>query len=542
MSDLSEGSMRKVLIKVLLVVFCAVSALAEDGAPRRVEATRPGEIRDWDARLEARLRVGELRVRRVDQDTLLPARQHYRLTQLHKGVPVYGGEISRQMEGDRTISIFGTLYEGIDIEPRPVLTSDQAAGVAETLSGASLGPARVPELVVLPRESGGYVLVYTVRVFTGSDLIRYFIDARTGELVLKRSEMERQSAVGTGTGVLSDTKKMSARGTSGNFLSDDRLRPPSMLTFDMRGDINRTIRFLNGQINLGDGDLGRDSDNVWTDGSVVDAHTYAGWTYDYYFKRYNRRGLDGQNLQILSLVHTVRRQDLLTYSDDIIGTFFLNAFYAGGGVMVYGEGLPEPFRLTTGQRVNFLAGSLDIVAHELTHGVTEFTSRLIYQGESGALNESFSDMMGVSAEFFFSDIVPGGGDWLLAEDTFTPGGIRSLQNPIAFGDPDHYSIRFLGSADNGGVHINSGIPNHMFYLAVAGGTNRVSRITVQGVGQANIEQIERVMFRAFTQMMPANANFATARAVTIQSARDLFGSGSNPERAVTQAWTAVGVN
>jgi thermolysin len=117
-----------------------------------------------------------------------------------------------------------------------------------------------------------------------------------------------------------------------------------------------------------------------------------------------------------------------------------------------------------------------------------------------------------------------------------------MQNPTAYGDPDHYSIRFTGPEDNGGVHINSGIPNHVFYLAVVGGTHRLSGVNVQGVGQGNIEQIERVMYRAFTTMMPPTANFSTARAVTIQAARDLYNAGSPAERAITQAWTAVGVN
>jgi thermolysin len=117
-----------------------------------------------------------------------------------------------------------------------------------------------------------------------------------------------------------------------------------------------------------------------------------------------------------------------------------------------------------------------------------------------------------------------------------------MADPQAFGDPDHYSRRFTGFDDNGSVHINSGIPNHVFYLAIEGGTNRTSGLGVQGVGGNNREQIERVFYRAFTQMLPANATFATARAATIQAARDLFGSNSNAERAVTQAWTAVGVN
>jgi Zn-dependent metalloprotease len=115
-------------------------------------------------------------------------------------------------------------------------------------------------------------------------------------------------------------------------------------------------------------------------------------------------------------------------------------------------------------------------------------------------------------------------------------------NPIAFGDPDHYSIRFTGTGDNGGVHINSAIPNHAFFLAIAGGTNRVSGLPIAGVGLSNMEQIEKVFYRAFTLLMPANSTFATARAATIQAARDLYGPTGPVVNAVTQAWTAVGVN
>lgn len=117
-----------------------------------------------------------------------------------------------------------------------------------------------------------------------------------------------------------------------------------------------------------------------------------------------------------------------------------------------------------------------------------------------------------------------------------------MSNPQLMGDPDHYSIRFTGTADNGGVHTNSGISNHAFYLAIEGGTNRTSGLGVQGVGAANREQIERVFYRAYTQMLPANATFAVARAATIQAARDLYPSNSAVERAVTEAWAAVGVN
>ncbi|MDO8836961.1 MAG: M4 family metallopeptidase, partial [Vicinamibacterales bacterium] len=275
----------------------------------------------------------------------------------------------------------------------------------------------------------------------------------------------------------------------------------------------------------------------------VDGHVYAGWTYDYFYKRFGRKGLDGRDLRMVSLVHPVRREDLSSHPSDIVNTFYLNAFYFGNGVMVFGEGLPS--HLTAGgYRWNYFAGALDVVAHELTHGVTEFTSDLIYRNESGALNEAFSDIMGVSAEFFFQE--PGSGymkaDYVIGEDLTSPlGGFRSLSNPQAYGDPDHYSRRYLGTADNGGVHSNSGIANHAFYLAIEGGTNRTSGMAVQGVGSANRAKIEAVFYRAFTLMLTPSSTFSMARAATIQAARDLHGAGSDVERAVTDAWTACGV-
>ena len=146
--------------------------------------------------------------------------------------------------------------------------------------------------------------------------------------------------------------------------------------------------------------------------------------------------------------------------------------------------------------------------------------------------------MATAVEFYFQ---PGKADYLLGEDAFTPGGIRSMQNPLSFGDPDHYGVRYTGSGDNGGVHINSGIANHAFYLAIEGGTHRLGG-TVQGVGGANRAQIERVFYRAFTAFLAPSATFSQARAATIQAARELYGVGGAVEAAVSQAWNAVGVN
>jgi bacillolysin len=515
----------------------------------RVARIVPGsltELRAWDARVDSMLNTGELRVRITREDTLMPGRSHQRADQFYRGVRVWGADVSRQLSSGQTISVFGVLYDGIDIDTTPALGADDAKAAIERIAGAKLGPARVPELVILPIDNAArYALAYTERVLSRRGLFIYFIDARTGALLVELNDLKTQaSAVGRGFGVLGDEKKISTRTDAGAFQTWDELRPPDVRTYDMKGNLALTEAFLNGEASLPFSELGRDSDNNWSDGAVVDAHVYSGWTYDYFFKRHNRRGLDNNNIRIASLVHPVRRQDIFTQPDEIVGTYYVNAFYAGGGVLVYGEGLPAGVTLIDGTTVDFLAGGLDVVAHELTHGVTDFSSGLIYQNESGALNEAFSDMMGTAVEFFFQPVGSGQrqADYQLAEDVWRPSGLRSMSNPGSLGDPDHYSRRFLGTADNGGVHINSGIPNQAFYLSIEGGTNRTSGFTVTGVGAGNREQIEKVFYRAFTQMLPANANFSTARAATIQAARDLYGAGGAVERAVTQAWAAVGVN
>lgn len=515
----------------------------------RVARIAPGsitELRAWDARVDSMLNTGELRVRITREDALMPGRSHQRADQFYRGVRVWGADVSRQLSGGQTVSVFGVLYDGIDIDTAPTLDADEAKGAIEQIAGTKLGPARVPELVVLPIDNAArYALAYTERVLSRRDLYIYFIDARTGSLLLKLNDLKTQaSAVGRGFGVLGDEKKISTKPDAGAFQTWDELRPPDVRTYDMKGNLGLTQAFLNGEASLPFSEIARDSDNNWSDGAVVDAHVYSGWTYDYFFKRHNRRGLDNNNIRIVSLVHPVRRQDISSQPDEIVGLYYVNAFYAGGGVLVYGEGLPAGITLSDGSAVDFLAGGLDVVAHELTHGVTEFSSGLIYQNESGALNEAFSDMMGTSVEFFFQPVGSGQrqADYQLAEDVWRPSGLRSMSNPASLGDPDHYSRRFTGTSDNGGVHINSGIPNQAFFLAIEGGTNRTSGLAVAGVGAGNREQIEKVFYRAFTQMLPANANFSTARAATIQAARDLYGAGGAVERAVIQAWTAVGVN
>jgi bacillolysin len=523
--------------------------------PDSIDATR-----DADVLVDRMVRAGELRVRLERNDTLVAGHRLEQLAQYHKGSRVWGGDVTRQFDGTGTVSVFGTVYQGIELDVTPVLSREAATEALERV-GPLLSPANDPALVILPADGGAFGLAWVGQVMTRRDVVRVFIDARRGHVVRRYGMLQRQAAnaaVGHGTGVLGDDKKVSATPFAGAFIASDPLRQPVINTFDLRGDLGRALDILGNDTPFVTADIASSTSNNWTDTAVVDAHTYSAYTYDYFFKRFGRRGVDNANRGILNMVHLVKRNDIFTATAEIFGLFYLNAFYCGEcggtGVMVYGEGLPGGVSLTNGQRFDFFSGAVDIVAHELTHGVTDFSSRLEYVNEPGALNEAFSDIMGTSVEFFVQPAGTGQmkADYVIGEDIAVgvgagvPDGIRSMANPALFGDPDHYSKRVLlppdDEHDNGGVHINSGIGNHAFYLAIEGGTNRTSGIRVQGVGAANREQIEKVFYRAFAQLMPSTADYSMARAITLRAAQDLYGLGSAPYNAVRDAWTAVGVN
>ncbi len=542
---------------LLLLLTPTRPSLQESGGVQSITATDLSELRQTDRLVDDMLGVGELRVTRIDNDTLTPGRLHERLIQYHDGVPVFGAGMTRQTDRGLTVSIFGRIHRGITIDATPTVSASAARAIVAAHLGVDLRSIAEPELMILRDPSGVHRLVRRVRGFASSAVMMCFVDAHTGAVVWEYNDLKTQNAtlpctdcaVGRGRGVKGDLKKVSVRPVGGVFRADDRLRPPVLRTYDMRGDWRRTEAVVFSGAPLFDSDLAADGDNNWADGANVDGHVGAGWTYDYLFDRFGRRGLNGNDSPMDIVIHPVRRADIFIVPDEIFSLFHFNAFYCHdcgpNGLAVFGEGFPPGFFLpSTGQMVDFFAAGLDVVAHELAHGVTEFTSQLIYQNESGALNEAFSDIIGTGTEFFVAETgrhAPERADYILGEDIFKPGGIRSLADPGSRGDPDHYTQRFTGTTDNGGVHTNSMIPGHAFYLAIEGGVNHTSGLEVSGVGADRRDQVEQLFYRAFTLMLPADATFAMARAATIQSARDLFGAGSAAEWAVTDAWTAVGV-
>ncbi len=502
----------------------------------RMQTAASRDVATVDAQLEGLLAAGHLRRESVEVDETVAGRRHERLTQYYRGVPVWRSGITRQRSASGTVSIFGLVFDDIgDLDMTPDVSAEAARVVAVGAFPGGTVPERMPpQLYVFPLREGGFVLAWRVYVLAPKSFSVCFVDAKNGRIVHTYNDLKTDAAVGLGTGVLGDRKKVSASGEPGAFVSVDELRPASIRTFDLRASLNRFIAVVYFGAPLLPNDYGRDDDNDWTDGQIVDAHTYAGWTYDYYFKRHGRNGLNNGNSPLEVVVNGASPSSYFSLGGDF-PELFTNAFWHGFGFAFFGAGAPVP---VGGQMWKPLAGSLDVVAHELTHGVTQYTSDLIYEDEPGALNEAFSDIMGVSVEFFHRPNT----NYLIGDDVITPGGLRSMNAPSMFGDPDHYSIRFTGTFDSGGVHINSSIVNHAFYLAVEGGTNRVSGLQVKGVGAANRDQLEKVFYRGFTLLLGPSANFSQARAATLQAARDLYGEGSAAFTATVQAWNAVGVN
>lgn len=488
--------------------------------------------------VDAMLTGGQLNISSIHDDTMIAGRAIERLGQFHEGLPVFGGQVVRQMDGRAIVSITGRLYEALDVGVTPSISTARANEIAAAATGAGASIRGETTLGILPVESG-YRLVYHMVVLGAWAIRDVYVDAGTGEIVLTINGIHTQAAIGQGNGIFGTLRKMSTNRTSTTFQAVDKLRPAEAFTLAFPGTPSRLTFFLDTLI-LFNSDVATAGDNVWTDGPTVDAHVFQGWVYDYYFKRFGRRGMDDRNIEVDSIVHPLSRSEVNRQPPEVVGTYINNAFYCCEGILVFGDG--------DGRLFNFLAGGFDVVAHEWTHGVTDFSSQLIYRDEPGALNEAFSDIMAAAMEFYYYPTGTGRdeADWLIAEDVYlgSLGYLRSLNNPSAKGHPDHYSLRrFIGTdTDDGGVHFNMTIATHAFYLAVAGGRNRVSGVTVAGLGTGSIERMERIFYRAFTELMTPNSRFSDARRATLQAASDLYGAGSNERAQVELAWTAVGVN
>ncbi len=482
---------------------------------------------------------------------------HIKYQQQINGIPVYGSEVIYHIKGDE--SFLNGRYE-----PTPELDSYVpvvAREAAEEIAVQDLGgitkvendqfklfdfEAVKSELVVYEGRLSYQMSVYKNII----DLWEYFVDATTGEIIHKHSNMCKfhnhtstddkcdhgvedfthnnndlafpppppGPTVSNATDLFGNTRQINTYEVGGTYYMIDTDRNMfddvnSVIPEDPIGTVWTIDAFNTSPENSNFQFDHVSSNNINFTGKQtgVSAHYNGGQAYLYFENVHDRESINGQGGNVIGLINI----------SDSDGSSLGNAFW-NGIAMFYGNG-DSSFKP--------LARGLDVAGHEMSHGVIQSTANLVYQGESGALNESFADIFGAMIDR---------DDWLIGEDVvntsaFPSGALRSLQDPhngAATGDfnkgwqPRTYSERFTGSQDNGGVHINSGIPNYAFYLFASD----------PAVGRA---RAEKVYYRALDVYLTKSSQFIDARLAVVRAAEDLYPSNPTIANKAKEAFDEV---
>jgi vibriolysin len=414
---------------------------------------------------------------------------HVKFQEKYKGLPVIGAEyIVHSDKAGNVIAMNGRFAPADDTKlPRAATIS---GGAAIEMAAFQLGadfPRTMdnPHLVYVVNEKSQMFLAWTAKVSfkdaDGPELVQVYANAVGGDLVQWHSYYQRAKS--------------------------------------------RKVYSCNNGTSLPGTLLWSEGGTQTSDTTAQAAFNYSGNVYDYYKNIFNRDSYDNAGSTIISSVH---------YSSNY------NNAYWNGSQMVYGDG--------DGSQFAPLSKALDVDAHELTHAVTERTAALNYSNESGALNEATSDIMGNSVEAYAKNAgTPNANTWKVGEDIYTPAtsgdALRYMNNPTADGySKDYYPERITGTADNGGVHGNSGIANLAYYLMVMGGSHPRGKTSVvvtplSSTSSTSLDMGQRIWYRALTTYWTSTTGFSGARTGTVQAATDLY--GATAAASVTQAWDCV---
>jgi bacillolysin len=419
--------------------------------------------------------------RSVERDSL--GTTHLAYEQRHRGLRVFGHRVLLHLDGGAVVAVNGEPAIGLAVSTTPRISAAGAAWTAALALGHRAGrqSRHAPELLVHVDGSGTGRLAWLVRVATVRPLgvWNVFVDARSGRRLEAFDELRRD-----GERELYD----------GGNDPDCNIR--TFPACRLPGTLART-------------ELGPPS----TDGDAEAAYGHLGTVRQYLAGTFGRNSYDDQGHPIRATVN--------------FGAGFNNAFWCSDACAEsYASPLDEQLVFGDGDGSSYtsFARSLDVVAHELVHGLTASEAGLVYRGQSGALDESYSDVFAAMVDRE---------DWLIGEDVaLGAGAIRSVADPAAYGQPAHMSAYVPMSVfhDNGGVHVNSGIPNRIAYL--------VSDDPAFGIGRA---AAERIYFRALTTYLTPTSDFMANLAALLQSAADLFPGSAAHTRAIARAHAAVGL-
>ena len=489
---------------------------------------------------------------------------HIKMQQVFKGVKVYGSELAVHLDKRNQVNVFNgrsiPTPKLADVDPTisAERAIDRAAAdlgtniekiLAKTATFKHLADFSPESELVIYTKTGDNEskLAWHLTIYPSTmERWEYFVDAKNGSIIHKYNHTcNFYGDIGTHADHATTPLK-EKRETVESF---DLLPPETTNAIDLNG-INRQINtysingkhyMIDASQPMFDGAKSEFPDNTvgviqtwdfdnqatntespklyhvtsesgnWNNPTAVSAQYNAQVSYEYFRTTFNRSSFDGQGGSIISLINVA----------DEDGEGLDNAFW-NGKAMFYGNG-----------RTAFkpIAGALDVGGHEISHGVIRNTANLIYEGESGAINESFADIFGVMIDR---------DDWLLAEDVvntdvFTSGAMRNIQDPhngVNAGDagwqPKNVSEQYTGEQDNGGVHRNSGIANYAYYLFA----------TASEVGK---DKAEQVYYRALTTYLTASSQFVDLRLAVLQSATDLHGENSSELEAARAAFDAAGI-
>ncbi|GGQ48593.1 M4 family metallopeptidase [Streptomyces mutabilis] len=449
---------------------------------------------------------------------------HTRYERTYDGLPVLGGDLVVTSDAGNTERVVKATPKAIT--PATVTPKISAAKAGtQAVSAAKAAGAQAPDADRAPRKviwaaNGTPVLAYETVVGglqedgTPNEL-HVVTDAATGAKLYEYQAIHN----GTGNTLYSGTVTLGTARSGSSYT----------LTDTARGN-HKTYNLNRGT--SGTGTLFSGPDDVWGDGSAsntetaaADAHYGAALTWDYYKNVQGRSGIRGDGVGAYSRVH--------------YGNNYVNAFWSDGCFcMTYGDGAGNANPLT----------SIDVAAHEMTHGLTSNTAGLNYSGESGGLNEATSDIFGASVEFYAnnsSDV----GDYLIGEEIDINGDgtpLRYMDKPSKDGASKDYWYSGIGNVD---VHYSSGPANHFFYLLSEGsGTKTINGVTydsatsdglpVTGIGR---EKAAKIWFRALTTKFTSTTNYAGARTGTLAAAGELYGTDSAEYTAVQHAWAGINV-
>lgn len=427
-------------------------------------------------------------------------------------------------------------------------------------SNEQLNPKTAPQLVILPAtltQDQQAKYAYKIDVFAVKPLSRHwvYIDAITGQVLFKDpiiKHAERHNSKDPSTDILPEKKSSvlvegngdtrysgnqileTTQGQDGLYILKDQIRNIHVLNANQT-DFNNITEFT-------------DDDNVWSeaeynnaykDNAALDVLWGMGKTYDYFKEKFDRDSYDDLGAPLIGYVH--------------VDYQYNNAFWSGS-YMGYGDGSSNG---EEGNGIFDALTSLDVTAHEIGHGICQETADLIYERESGALNEGFSDIWRAAVEFYGAPNDPNKDTWLIGEeiDRRTGSvGLRSMKNPKIKFMPNTYEGQYwrpttvegcpypdMYENDYCGVHTNSSVLNHWFYLLSEGGSGTNDNnyaYEVEGIG---IENAAEIVYCSLTSYLTYNSKFEDAKDFTMQCASNIFGEESEALQSTKDAWAAVGL-